>query len=89
MLSLFAGSGSNNGVKILTITSQKVDDFTDTMIEDIQDIIKVEMEDKILGFVHGILPPRYKEIIDELKGIVQDYILDNAIYLEQKTTSVK
>ena len=52
------------GVQALTITSKKVDEFTDTMIEDIQDIIKVEMEGTLLGFKHGILPPRFKEIKD-------------------------
>jgi len=74
------------GVQVLTITSKKVDEFTDTMIEDIQDILKVEMEGNLLGFKHGILPPRYKEIKDELKGILQDYILDNAIYVGQELT---
>jgi len=74
------------GVNVLTITGKKVDEFTDTMIEDIQDIIKVEMEGTLLGFKHGILPPRFKEIKDELKCILQDYILDNAIYVGQDPT---
>jgi hypothetical protein len=75
-----------NSVEVLIITSKKVDDFTDTMIEDIQDIIKIEMEGDFLGFKHGILPPRYKEVKDELKSIIQDYILDNIIYVGQDPT---
>ena len=75
------------GVQALTITSKKVDEFTDTMIEDIQDIIKVEADDDNLDFTQGILPPRYKELKEELKGIVLHYILTNmsskqAIHME-------
>ena len=59
------------------IVDAKIDVFTDAMIEDIQDIIKVEMDDDNLDFTQGILPPRYKELKDELKGIVLHYILTN------------
>ena len=72
------------GVQALTITSKKVDEFTDTMIEDIQDILKVEMEEHIATFQHGVLPPRYKEIKEELKEIIGIYILENIVYVGQK-----
>jgi hypothetical protein len=59
------------------IVDAKIDAFTDAMIEDIQDIIKVEANDDNLDFTQGILPPRYKELKEELKGIVLHYILTN------------
>jgi hypothetical protein len=59
------------------IVDAKIDSFTDAMIEDIQDIIKVETNDDDLDFTQGILPPRYKELKEELKGIVLHYILTN------------
>lgn len=58
------------------IINEKVDTFTDSMIEDIQDIIKVEIDDDI-EFNHGILPPRYKELKAEMKEIVRAYIFEN------------
>ena len=69
------------------IVDAKIDSFTDAMIEDIQDIIKVETNDDDLDFTQGILPPRYKELKEELKGIVLHYILTNmsskqAIHME-------
>jgi hypothetical protein len=59
------------------IVDAKIDAFTDAMIEDIQDIIKVETDDDNLDFTQGILPPRYKELKEEMKGIVLHYILTN------------
>ena len=59
------------------IVDAKIDSFTDAMIEDIQDIIKVETNDDDLDFTQGILPPRYKDLKEELKGIVLHYILTN------------
>jgi hypothetical protein len=59
------------------IVDAKIDAFTDAMIEDIQDIIKVEADDENLDFSQGILPPRYKELKEEMKGIVLHYILSN------------
>lgn len=61
------------------IVSEKVDIFTDTMIEDIQDIIKVELNDEC-NFKQGILPPRYKELKEELKTIINNYLMDNISY---------
>ena len=58
------------------IIDEKVDTFTDSLIEDIQDIIKVEIDDSI-DFNHGILPPRYKELKEEMKDIIRGYILEN------------
>lgn len=58
------------------IINDKVDTFTDSMIEDIQDIIKVEIDEKI-QFNHGILPPRYKELKEEMKEIISAYIFEN------------
>jgi len=72
-----------NDIDVSRIVEKKVDDFIDTMIEDIQDIIKVEMEEEVVTFEHGILPPRYKELKDELKDLIKDYIQLNVIYVGQ------
>jgi len=72
-----------NDINVSRIVEKKVDDFIDTMIEDIQDIIKVEMEEEVVTFEHGILPPRYKELKDELKDLIKDYIQLNVIYVGQ------
>ena len=61
---------------ISNIVEEKVDSFTDSMIEDIQDIIKVEW-DSVKSFQHGILPPRYKELKEEMKDIIRRYIVEN------------
>ena len=58
------------------IINEKVDTFTDSMIEDIQDIIKVELDENI-DFTHGILPPRYKELKEEMKSIIAQYVIEN------------
>lgn len=60
------------------IVDAKVDEYVDTMIEDIQDIIKVE-SDNFFAFKEeaGILPPRYKELKEELKQIVGAYVTEN------------
>lgn len=71
------------GINVSMIVDKKVDDFTDTMIEDVQDVIKVEMEEHVVDFQHGILPPRYKELKEEMKGILKDYIHTNIIYVGQ------
>jgi hypothetical protein len=63
-------------VQTANIIDAKVDTFTDSMIEDIQDIIKVEIEEGII-FEHGVLPPRYKELKEEMKTIINNYILEN------------
>ena len=67
-------------INVSVIVEKKVDDFVDTMIEDIQDIIKVEMEEEVVTFQHGILPPRYRELKDELKELIKDYIQLNVVY---------
>jgi hypothetical protein len=63
---------------IIEITDDKVDQFTDSMIEDIQDVINVEYPDRFV-FNHGILPPRYKELKEEMKVIIQNYIAENML----------
>jgi hypothetical protein len=37
------------------------------------------MNDDNLDFTQGILPPRYKELKEEMKGIVLHYILTNMV----------
>jgi hypothetical protein len=66
---------------VIELTDSKVDQFTDSMIEDIQDVIKVEYP-HIEDFNHGILPPRYKELKDEMKVIIHNYIYENMIVKE-------
>lgn len=63
-------------MNISKIVDTKVDSFTDSMVEDIQDIIKVEWS-SVKSFKHGILPPRYKELKEEMKDIIRKYILEN------------
>jgi len=72
-----------NDINVSRIIEKKVDDFIDTMIEDIQDIIKVEMEEEVVTFEQGILPPRYKDLKEELKDIIKDYIQLNVVYVGQ------
>lgn len=63
--------------QITNIIETKVDEFTDSMIEDIQDIIKVELDADDIHFEQGILPPRYKEIKEEMKEIIRAYVIQN------------
>ena len=61
------------------LVNDKVDVFTDTMIEDIQDIVKSEFPE-VEGFTWGILPPEYKEVKSKLKDIISNYIHENIVY---------
>lgn len=64
-------------MQISKIIDTKVDEFTDSMIEDIQDIIKVELDADDIHFEQGILPPRYKELKEEMKEIIRAYVIQN------------
>jgi hypothetical protein len=72
-------------INVTELVDNKVENFVDTMVEDIQDILKVEMEEHIATFQHGVLPPRYKELKEELKEIIGIYILENIVYVGQET----
>jgi hypothetical protein len=61
---------------IIELTDEKVNLFTDSMIEDIQDVIKIEYP-LVTGFDEGILPPRYKELKEEMKVVIHTYIFEN------------
>jgi hypothetical protein len=63
---------------MMIVALQKVDEYTDSMIEDIQDVLRVEF-DNGLDFSAGVLPPRYKEIKEELKQIFLKYLADNMV----------
>lgn len=67
---------------IIEITDDKVNQFTDSMIEDIQDVIEVEYPNRF-EFQQGILPPRYKELKEEMKIIIQNYIAENMVEKEK------
>ena len=69
-------------VMICELANQKVSDFTDSMLEDIQDIIKVEWGNEI-DFNHGILPPRYKELKEELAEMLTKYLMENVTFNPQ------
>jgi len=71
-------------INVVELVDNKVDSFVDAMVEDIQDILKVEMEENIATFQHGVLPPRYKELKEELKEIIGIYILENIVYIGQE-----
>ena len=64
---------------IIETTDAKVDLFTDSMIEDIQDVIKVEFPN-VDDFTQGILPPRYKELKEEMKVLIHNYMYENIIF---------
>ena len=66
-------------VAIIELTDEKVDCFTDSMIEDIQDVILVEYPN-VAEFQHGILPPRYKELKEEMKVLIHNYMYENIIF---------
>ena len=64
---------------VQNLVSEKVNVFTDSMVEDIQDIVKVEFPE-VQGFAWGVLPPEYVETRAKLKEIISDYIHQNIIY---------
>lgn len=67
------------------LVESKVDTFTDSMIEDIQDVIKVEFPE-VKDFSWGILPPEYHELKTKLKKIVTEYIHENIIMETESVT---
>jgi hypothetical protein len=71
-------------INVVELVDNKVEGFVDTMIEDIQDILKVEMEENIATFQHGKLPPLNKEIKEDLKENICIYILENIVYVGQE-----
>ena len=64
---------------VQNLVSEKVNVFTDSMVEDVQDIVKVEFPE-VQGFARGVLPPEYVETRAKLKEIISDYIHQNIIY---------
>ena len=70
-------------VSIIELTDTKVDCFTDSMIEDIQDVIKVEFPN-VDHFNHGVLPPRYKELKEQMKVLIHNYIYENVIFVGEE-----
>ena len=70
-------------VSIVELTDVKVDQFTDSMIEDIQDVIKVEFPN-VDNFNQGVLPPRYKELKEEMKVLIHNYIYENVIFVGEE-----
>ena len=70
-------------VSIIELTDEKVDCFTDSMIEDIQDVIKVEFPN-VDNFNQGVLPPRYKELKEEMKVLIHNYIYENVIFVGEE-----
>ena len=74
-----------NYTDVQHLVDDKVNTFTDIMVEDIQDIVKVEFPE-VKSFHWGILPPEYKEVKDKLKEIISNYIHENII---RETDEVK
>jgi hypothetical protein len=71
---------------VQNLVNEKVEVFTDTMIEDIQDIIKVEFPNEVRGFHWGILPPEYEEVKTKLKEIMSNYIHENIVMMTDDVT---
>ena len=60
------------------LVNDKVNTFTDSMVEDIQDIIKAEFPE-VKGFTWGVLPPEYAQVKLQLKEIIANYIHENIV----------
>jgi hypothetical protein len=64
--------------EINKVVSDKLETFIFTCIEDCQDTL-IEDCEMVNGFEQGILPPRYKELKEELETIIQKYLVETII----------
>jgi hypothetical protein len=64
--------------EINKVVSDKLENFIFVCVEDCQDTL-IEDCEMVRGFEHGILPPRYKELKEELETIIQKYLMETII----------
>lgn len=76
---------SKNIEQIKTIIKNRVDNNLNSLLEDIQ-IESKETIEGVLSYNEGILPPRFKELKDELNGIILSYIEDTLVIDEEYVT---
>lgn len=63
---------------VKSIVSDKLESFLMTCLDDCQDTITEDIE-LVLGFEHGILPPRFVELQREMETIMEKYLIDNVL----------
>ena len=76
---------SKNIEQIKTIIKNKVDTNLNSLLEDIQ-IESKETIEGVLSYNEGILPPRFKELKDELNTMILSYIEDTLVIDEEFVT---
>ena len=76
---------SKNIEQIKTIIKNRVDNNLNSLLEDIQ-IESKETIEGVLSYNEGILPPRFKELKDELNTMILSYIEDTLVIDEEYVT---
>ena len=76
---------SKNIEQIKTIIKNRVDNNLNSLLEDIQ-IESKETIEGVLSYNEGILPPRFKELKDELNTMILSYIEDTLVIDEEFVT---
>jgi hypothetical protein len=76
---------SKNIEQIKTIIKNRVDTNLNSLLEDIQ-IESKETIEGVLSYNEGILPPRFKELKDELNTMILSYIEDTLVIDEEYVT---
>jgi hypothetical protein len=76
---------SKNIEQIKTIIKNRVDNNLNSLLEEIQ-IETKETVEGVLSYNGGILPPRFKELKDELNTMILSYIEDTLVIDEEFVT---
>lgn len=76
---------SKNIEQIKTIIKNRVDNNLNSLLEEIQ-IESKETIEGVLSYNEGILPPRFKELKDELNTMILSYIEDTLVIDEEYVT---
>jgi hypothetical protein len=76
---------SKNIEQIKTIIKNRVDNNLNSLLEDIQ-IESKETIEGVLSYNEGILPPRFRELKDELNTMILSYIEDTLVIDEEFVT---
>jgi len=76
---------SKNIEQIKTIIKNRVDNNLNSLLEEIQIETKETIEG-VLSYNEGILPPRFRELKDELNTMILSYIEDTLVIDEEFVT---
>jgi hypothetical protein len=76
---------SKNIEQIKTIIKNRVDNNLNSLLEEIQ-IETKETVEGVLSYNGGILPPRFRELKDELNTMILSYIEDTLVIDEEFVT---